>query len=242
MAAIVFSTDGEAHRIDTELTQQELAAIGYVTVLWAELEHQLLARSVELSGPGEPPADVVSLSFKKRLRAWRALIKSNVPEEPKRLQLLSLATRIGSIERSRNRITHGLWGWEPRRADMLRATSFREPFHFDEPFDFAKLIKIAHRIGEATFQLRFPDGEDEAWLWVFNDRLRRGLPVNRQLALETIGRDPANPHLPPASRKAHNTPQSPLRAQLPGGDPPPPPPATPKALRSQPKQRRVRKP
>jgi hypothetical protein len=213
MASIVFAPDAGPHRIDTELTQPELAAIGYVTVLWAELEHQLMARSVELAGTAKPPEEVVSLSFKKRLRAWRALIKANVSEEPKRSQLLSLATKIGGIERSRNRITHGLWGWEPQSADVLRATSFRVPFHFDEPFDFKKLIKIALRIGEVTFQLRFPDGEEQAWRMVIEDRMRRGGAVSRRFALEMLGKDPANPHLPQASRKGRSKPRPPSREQ-----------------------------
>src|SRR5215831_3861869 len=103
MPAIAFSLTGGADRIETELTQPELAAIGYVTVLWAELEHALLARSIELAGSAQPPEEVFSASFKRRLRAWRVLIKANVSDEATRAKLLSLATKIGGIERSRHR-------------------------------------------------------------------------------------------------------------------------------------------
>jgi hypothetical protein len=212
MPAIVFSLTEEPDRIDTELTEPELAAIGYVTVLWAELEHDLLARSVELAGSDTPPEDVFSLSFKRRLRAWRALIKANIADDEERLKLLSLATKIGGIERSRHRITHGLWDWQQRKADALTAASFRPPFSFTEPFDFRKLTKLAHRIGEATFQLRYPGGRDEAWKAVVADRVEGGGHVSRRFMLEMMGKDPTNPHLP--SRRKRDAPQMPSREQV----------------------------
>ena len=50
MAAIVRSPKNDRHRIDTELAQPELAAIGYLTVLWAELEHTSLHETAKLPG------------------------------------------------------------------------------------------------------------------------------------------------------------------------------------------------
>jgi hypothetical protein len=111
MAAFVRSLKNDRHRIDTELTQPELASIGYVTVLWAQLEHILLYETVKLAGQAPPPQDTLSLSFKKRLRAWRALIKAKVNDEKQRARMLKTANSIGEIERSRHRITHGLWNW-----------------------------------------------------------------------------------------------------------------------------------
>jgi hypothetical protein len=41
MGRIVLSLRAKRHRLDTELERDELAAIGYVAVLWAHLEHVL---------------------------------------------------------------------------------------------------------------------------------------------------------------------------------------------------------
>lgn len=52
------------HRIEAELEQQELAAIGYVTTQWAFLEHLILANTVELcSDTKSIPADASSLAL-----------------------------------------------------------------------------------------------------------------------------------------------------------------------------------
>jgi hypothetical protein len=212
MAAFVRSLKNDRHRIDTELTQPELAAIGYVTVLWAELEHILLYETVKLAGQAPPPQDALSLSFKKRLRAWRSLIKTNVNDKKRRTMMLKTANNIGEIERSRHRITHGLWDWLETDAASLRASSFRSPHDFAENFDFHKVIKIAHKIGEVSFRLRFPGGWDDAEHSVIEDHLRRGISVSRRFLLETMGKDPANPHLPLTNPEGHTTPRQPSRA------------------------------
>src|SRR5271166_1821299 len=78
MGRIVLSAEPGRHRLDTELERDELAAIGYVTVLWAHLEHVLLVKTMQLADHYglQIPKDATALSVKKRLRAYRELIKS----------------------------------------------------------------------------------------------------------------------------------------------------------------------
>jgi hypothetical protein len=215
MAVLVIAPNGK-HRIDTALTLHELAVIGYVTVLWADLEHRLLLRMVELSeqsGHDELPEDAWSLSFKSRLRAYRSLVKSTVKDKKKRAQLLGLAMSIGSIERSRNRITHGLWDWDFADPTRLRSSSFRVPFDFDEPFDFRKLLKLAERIGELSFRLAYPGGVNEAIEIQAQAVTRRGAFWSRQFLLQMRAIDPETLHLAPPTRRVRKKPRSPSRRQ-----------------------------
>jgi hypothetical protein len=46
MGQIVLSTKDQRHRLDTELNHYELAAVGYVTVLWARLEQTILGKTI----------------------------------------------------------------------------------------------------------------------------------------------------------------------------------------------------
>ena len=143
---------------------EEQAAIGYVTVCWAQLEHLLLHVTVDIAEAAKVPVPehATSLSFKKRLRALRTLIKETGGAAKRQQALLGLLTKIGNAERSRNRITHGLWDWNQTNPDGLIASSYRMPFDFEERFDFQKLIKLAQQIGEINFSLAFPRGEKQA--------------------------------------------------------------------------------
>lgn len=178
----------------TELVEIELYAIGAVTVQWAYLEHALLNDSLRMADKAKIPVpeNATSLSFKKRLRVWCDLVK-RTKRGKNRERLLNLGMRIGGTERSRNRITHGLWDWEMGAADKLKASSFRKPFDFMEPFDSAKLLKIAERIGEFNFELRFPGGKKSALEWLAASWTQDAGHVSRSGALLLQGKDHLNP-------------------------------------------------
>ncbi len=206
MSAIIISLENDRHRIATELTEREIYAIGYVTVSWAHLEHLLIIKTMELAEKAKIPLpeDARALSFKKRRRVWRALIKKTVKWPRTRENLLNLATRIGSTERSRNRITHGLWGWDTADPRKLRVGSFRKPFKFEEPFDFEKLMKLGDRIGEINFQLTYPRGKNQAIKML----AQRGGGVSRRGMLILTGKDSEDPGLALPTPLTRNPPQS----------------------------------
>lgn len=178
MATIIFSLIDEQHRLGTELSPKELAAIGYVTASWAQLEHLLLDTTIAVAETANValPEAATSLSFKKRLRALRELVREVIEPEAQN-RLLAVLSKVGSAERSRHRITHGLWDWLPKNPNKLRASSYRNSLEFEEPFDFGKLLKLGDTIGEINFQLRYPGGKKQA-----EEEL-----ANRHFAMSRIG-------------------------------------------------------
>lgn len=181
MNNIIFSLVDDTHRLGTELSPEELAAIGYVTVSWAQLEHLILdtTRGTATSAGLAVPEDSTALSLKKRLRALRKLVKEVVSEEVERARMIGLLDEIGSIEQSRNEITHGLWDWDPRDADKLKASSYREPYDFERPFDFEKLWKLGDRVGNINFRLAFPGGKEQAQAYLVESMMARGGHISR---------------------------------------------------------------
>lgn len=196
--SIMFSLRGKACRMHPDLLEREIFAIGYVGVQWSFLEHLILLETTDLAYKAKEkfPDEAISLSFKRRLRCWRDLIKRKAPTKSQE-RLLGLASRIGSIERSRHRITHGIWEWEAKRPDKLRASSIRPPHEFDEPFDFDKLIGIGEKIGELCFEILYPKGREQAWKDVIKARTKGGSYVSREARLMLTGKGHL---LPPALR------------------------------------------
>ena len=211
MSRIIISLVNDRHRYESELAEPEIYAIGYVTVAWAMLEHLLLASTIELTDKANIPLpdDALALSFKKRCRAWRAVIKATVENEKERTKLIRLANRIGNAERTRNRITHGVWDWDPAKPDKLKGQSYRVPYEYEEPFDLNKLIKLGERVGEINFQLALPRGKDQAWEEMAQAAAQRGGFVSREFALRLAGKEIVNPHLPlptpPKHKKSRST-------------------------------------
>ena len=213
MSTIIFSPKNTRHRLGTEISMPEFAAIGYVTVSWAQLEHLLLQKTVELADKADVPipTDATATSFKKRIRALRKLAKEAITGPKTRQKFLNLLTKISSTQRARHRITHGLWDWTPTDPDKLQASSFRPPYEFEEPFDYHKLVKLADRIGELNFQLAYPMGEKQARDDVVRSVMQRGGHVSRLGMQLLMGKDISShhPHLasllerkepPPSSR------------------------------------------
>jgi hypothetical protein len=212
MPTIILSTKNKRHRIGAELAMSEYAAIGLVTVSWAQLEHLILQRTLELAKKANVPIpeDATALSFKKRIRALRALAKEVISGTKTQKTFLDLLTKIGGAERSRNRITHGLWDWMPSTSDRLQTSSFRPPYEFEEPFDYEKLTNLAERIGEFNFQLAYPCGKAQAMRELVQSRMQRGLHVSRLGMILLTGKDISNhhPHLASPRKRKQPPPSS----------------------------------
>jgi hypothetical protein len=177
------------------MTDGEMFAIGMLTVQWAYLEHQLLADTAQMANRArwkELPSDATSLSFKRRLSAWRDTIQSTVKNSKKRARLLKLHDRIANAESLRHKITHGLWQWFPSSPDRLRAYSFRPQVAFQEDhLSFDKLIKLAQRIGQINYELAYPPTKADRRKRHYRDFIRAagGEYINRRFLLELMGRD-----------------------------------------------------
>lgn len=162
MRTVLIDLKGKDHCIGFELTPNELSGIGEITVQWSYLEHVIYDYSVGISEVVEiePPADVTSHSFTKRLRAWRLLIEQYAPPLEKD-RLLRIVSKIANLEQDRHRVTHGIWGFDESAPEKLIASSRRPPFDFTKKFEEKALFEVARKIGEVTFQLLYPNGEKD---------------------------------------------------------------------------------
>jgi len=152
------------HKLEPHLEPEELEAIGHVTVQWAYLEHAILISTLALSfeNEAEPPKDATSLSFEKRLDAWRATIERFVIDKKEKTRLLKLVSKAANLSASRHKLAHGVWTWDYTDPETLRAFSFRPYVGFEADFNAAGIRQLGERIGELNFQLSFPGGKEEA--------------------------------------------------------------------------------
>jgi hypothetical protein len=183
--SISIRLDSDDHEVMPDLTEEEFFAIGRVTAGFAYMEHAILEDSVRMLERRrvlEIPTDVLVVSFDRRLRAWRKLIKKYRRGAP-RDKLLKIITRIKALQKSRNRITHGLWNWEYDTPTQLSASTFKPSFEFTESFDFEKLFEVSKAIAQINFQLTFPKGKSDA----YRVMAQRGAWVSRAFAMRASG-------------------------------------------------------
>jgi hypothetical protein len=153
------------HRIEPDLEEEELAAIGYVTAQWAHLEHGILASTLVLSYENEaaPPKETTSLTFEKRLGAFRVTIERFVTDKKEKARLLKLVSKAANLSASRHKLAHGLWTWDYTDPKTLRASSFRPNVQFEVDFNAEGIRRLGERIGELNFELSCPGGKEDAW-------------------------------------------------------------------------------
>ncbi len=187
--------------VPNEIADAELWAIGTITVQWAYLEHLLLIDTAQMANKAKIdklPLDATSLSFKKRLSAWRLLVEETIKNARNRELRLRLASRIANTESDRHKITHGLWQWFPSNPTRLRTYSFRPPFAFaDERFSFDRLLKLGERLGAINFELAYPPKrgrQQDATEVMLGEAPRSGRVsyVSRRLLLELAGKGRLN--------------------------------------------------
>ncbi|MDH3232063.1 MAG: hypothetical protein OEQ29_00935 [Alphaproteobacteria bacterium] len=160
MPRILASLTGDPPQIAPELTNEEIAAIGYATVQWAYLEHGLFYRTLEAADAANVPLprDATNSAFAKRLRAFRILIEKTEPDGSEKERTLKLVSKIANAEDKRHKITHGLWDWVPENPKRVKASSFRPNYEFEETFDLEKLAAFCKTLGEINFDLEYPGG------------------------------------------------------------------------------------
>lgn len=188
--SLEFNLQNNRHALFPDLLEEELFAIGRVTVGFAYLESLILADTARMADARcvELPDDALSTSFKRRMRAWRKFIKKYRRGKP-RERLIKIANRISACQTTRNRITHGLWSWDYGNPDRSTATTLRPSFQFTEHFDFRKLMAVGDQIGEINFELSYPMGKRQARAAL----AQRGFRMSRSFAHIATGKE-----LPPS--------------------------------------------
>lgn len=196
-------------RVEFELDETELYAIGRVTVHWAYLEHSIQGASQALADAAgmDLPTDATNLSFTRRLRAFRLLVEKLVAE-PHRDRLLRLVSRIANAEAERHKVTHGLWVWDLENPEKINAWSYRYGREFDQAFSADKLHTLANKIGSISADLEFPDGFASVFRSLANQDGQVSFShISRELAREVKASKDQGSY-PPAKPQEGKPPQS----------------------------------
>ena len=168
-----------------------------MTGYWAYLEHAILLETAKLANRAkfkELPSEATSLSFKRRLGAFRATVSQVVKTKKSRDRLLRLASTISTLEDRRHKITHGLWQWYPSNPDRLQAYSFRPRVEFlERNLSFEKIVTLSEKIAEISYEFAFPPTRPRDYYrgWARAMKEYDGAYVSRQWLLETKGREHA---------------------------------------------------
>jgi hypothetical protein len=122
------SLDSDQWRVNLELRDEELRAIGHVSAQWAFLESMLrrLTREVAKALREPLPQNIDSDSFRLRNAALRDLV-SKMPADSDRDKLQTLLDRVGSLQGERHRLIHGLVEWDEADRDKLNVRTHKNP-------------------------------------------------------------------------------------------------------------------
>ncbi len=192
---VVFNAKGGKCKLFPDISDKEMFAIGRVTVSWAYLEHAILDDCARMADAHhvDLPEEAFVVALMPRLRVWREMITKYRRGKP-RERLLKIISRIANAQQARNQITHGLWSWDYGSADRVTAKSYKPNFAFAQTFEFTKLMKLSETLGEINFELKYPQGENQA----MKALAERPYGMSRGFALAMTGKgDPSRPPLSP---------------------------------------------
>ncbi len=170
--------------LSPELDENELSSIGLVTAQWALLEDIVLSHSRFICGEVKVPLpkDCASLSFLRRRKAWRALVKEYIAE-PEQTRLLKIADEVATLEKDRHKITHGVWDWSYEDPNSVTVSGNREPHVYEKKFNAKSLYELADRIGTASAAILYPKGEESFFSAMIDDDGNFGFAgLSRRLA------------------------------------------------------------
>lgn len=173
-----------------DLGEKEYAALGFAGVQWAFFEEMLYVATARLyrRSRRKIPKGAKSLEFSRRAAAFGEAVKR--VKDPVRREILSgLLPKIGNANGTRQKLTHGIWGYDAKNPLRLYSRS-REGApvrpHID-PFDISKLWKFAVSVGELSLALDVltdpkPPSEEDV----------PGSYMSRAFLLAVTGKDPAS--------------------------------------------------
>jgi hypothetical protein len=183
---VVFKPErGSKCALFPDISDEEIFAIGRVTVCWALLEHTILDDCARMAAARRVaiPDGAFKVALKPRLRIWREMIMKYRRGKPKE-RLLKIVSRVANAQRSRNQITHGLWSWEYASPGRITAKSYKPNFGFTQSFDFQKLMNLGETLGEINFELTYPLGERQA----IKELAERGFGMSRDFVRVMTGK------------------------------------------------------
>jgi hypothetical protein len=140
-----------------DLGEKEYTALGFAGVQWAFLEEMLYIATARLYRRcrRKIPGGAKSLDFSRRVAAFGEAVKRIRNNPPLKDILGSLIPKMGNANGTRQKLTHGIWGYDAKNPMRLYSRS-REGApvrpHID-PFDIPKLWKFSTSVGELSLAL-----------------------------------------------------------------------------------------
>jgi len=176
-SAIITFPVGEDNEplMESDLTDNELTAIGKVVVAWSWLEQTLYEKTIMVCKENQKPipSDATNLSFKKRLRAFALLVERGLVKSPNCCYWRKLVSKIANAEQSRHKVVHGVWDFDCNHRSSLIVEGTRHPHIYQEKIDAEKLFHLADEIGRVIFAIRYPGDNPVA---AYASSLRPGEP------------------------------------------------------------------
>ncbi len=163
---------------DFEIGWKEYASIGYVVVQWAFLEYALHERIVAFAKRAriKVPKNARSFSFSKRVRVLRELISKTIKDPNANERWLDLLSRISNAAGRRQKVAHGLWAYNPARAERLWTEGANQKSKRADKFDFKELGEFGASIGQLSFELALYVADDTSNTSFALDALRLYIP------------------------------------------------------------------
>jgi hypothetical protein len=151
-------------RVNLELRDAELIALGRVAAHWGFLENLLRELAKHMAAALDEPlsADADSDSFRKRHRDLKSLVARAMLNDPDRERLMDLLDRVGSIQGERHRLLHGLIEWNETNKDALDVHTHKNPGGRAWPVTVETINGVADKIATlSAFIYNFPS--DNPW-------------------------------------------------------------------------------
>jgi hypothetical protein len=174
------------NRFEFDMGEREMAAIGYATVHWAFMEEVLYTRTALLARRAKVqiPAAANDLSFSRRIRAFRLLVRATIKDQAVKERWNNLIARIAKENGIRQKIVHGLWSYDARKPHRLFSRPRRSLGTWATSFSAETLYEFGARVGSISYELLYPKGSKGA-----RERIAaRGFsPITRSMQLRMLG-------------------------------------------------------
>jgi len=111
--------------VHLELSTRELKALGDLVSQWSLLESMIEEYSELMASfvSGPPPQEIYSDSFRKRVRAMATLVRMALPNHSELPDVLSVISRISSLQGQAHKLRHGLIRWSHKNRNKLEIRS-----------------------------------------------------------------------------------------------------------------------
>jgi hypothetical protein len=150
------------HLWDPQLSHNEVACIGMISVQWGAMEHEIFLQTLatfeqEVANGGELPREMNNLQFTGVLNLWKERVANQAKGRRAKI-LIEQHSEILRLKDFRDALIHGMWHWSESDLGALFTTRVKKQDVITVKFSAADLIEFSTRLAEVNFKIRFPGG------------------------------------------------------------------------------------